>query len=177
MPVPDKKLPEGVARLHVELADFLGRLREDLEELVVDLHAFGLLPAAEVVVGDLKARSPVLRRLAVGERGDLLLGLLELPEREHPANLNGEEPHLGLRPLLLRRLDDRPREIGETVVHQGLNVRNLGLEFGILLRCLRRHCGRSGLFREDRRRQHGRQCQNGSNLKPHDEGDYTTFSA
>ena len=51
------------------------------------------------------------------------------------------------------------------------------LEFGILLRCLRRHCGRSGLFREDRRRQHGRQCQNGSNLKPHDESDYTTFSA
>ena len=53
LPVADEELAVRVARLHVELADLGRRLLEHLEELVVDLHALGLLAAVEVVVGDL----------------------------------------------------------------------------------------------------------------------------
>ena len=79
--VADEQLPVGVARVHVELADVFGRLGEEFEELVVDLHALGLLSATEVVVRDLKTGRPVLGGLAVRKRGDLLFGLGEFAER------------------------------------------------------------------------------------------------
>ena len=72
-----KYLAVGVAGIDIELLKPLGRFWERRKELVVDLDALFLLVATEVVVGHLEPRRPVLRALAVGQRGDLLLGLVE----------------------------------------------------------------------------------------------------
>ena len=181
LPVARQELSVGIARLHVELAQIRRRLRIGREELAVDLHALFLLSAAVVVVGDLQARRPVLGRLAVGERGDLLLRLVELAKRQKPADFNGKEPDLGLGPLLLRLFDDWRGDVGIPVVHQGLDIVDLGLKFWIFLGRLGSSLsplrGRSCFFGDDWRHRHGRQNQNGSNLKTHDVGDYTTFSS
>ena len=131
--VADENLAPGVARLHVELADLLRGLGERLEELVVDLRALGLLAAEEEVVGDLEARRPVFRAGAVGESRDLLLGLLELAQREHAADLYREELRLGLGPFLLRRLNDGLGEVGVAVFDERLDVADLELERGVCL--------------------------------------------
>ena len=150
--VVDEDLAPRVARLLVELADVLRRLRVRLEELGVDLRAVVLAPAEEEVVRDHEPRRPVLRALAVGKRRHLLLRLLELPEREHAADLVREERRLGRRPLLLRRRDDVRREVGVAVLDERRDVVDLVLKGLVLLVAgrLRRVGGGSAERRERR---------------------------
>ena len=133
----------------MERANLLGRLGEHLEELVVDLHALRLAvrAAAVVVVGHLKPRRPVLHALAVGQRGDLALGLVEPAERQHAAYLDREEPRLRLRPPGLRRGDHRLREIGVAKLDESLHIGDFGFKRLVDFRLFG---GGPGLLRERR---------------------------
>ena len=157
----------GVARIDVELLQPLGRLGERSEELVVDLHALLFLVAPEIVVRNLQPGGPVFRALAVGQRGDLLLSLLEAAEGKHATNLNREEPRLGLRPLGLRLGDHRLGYIGIAPGDELFDVGDLELKGLVNLRrlffCRSLRSGSLRFLRENRRKRchrHGRAAQN-----------------
>ncbi len=140
----------GAARVVVERADVLRRLRIRLEEAVVDLHALLALTTGVEVVGHFEPRGPVLGAGAVWERGDLLLRLGELAVGEERPYVDREEPRLGLGPALLGRLAQRLGEVGVAVVDQLLDVLELVLELGILRR-------RGALALREEGRRHDRQ--------------------
>ena len=162
-----------VAGLARKVHESLRRLRVLGEELVVDLGALVALAAREEVVGELEPGRPVLRARPVRKRGDLLVRLVELAEGEEPADLEREEHRIGLRPLLLRVLDDGLREVGEPRVDERLHVFDLGLERRVRL-FDSAVAFRGGILRTDAERpekgerQH-RASENGKSLRTHGE--------
>ena len=146
--VADENLTPGVARILVKLLELLWqglRVGELREELVIDLRALGLLAARKEVVRDLETGRPVLRAIAVRQRGDARFGLVELTQQQHAADLDGEEKRIRFGPALLGRRNHGFGQIREAALDQGLDIGDLRLEGLINLVLLGRRLSRGGL--------------------------------
>ena len=144
--------------LHVEVQQVGTGLLHGLEELLVDLAALFHLGAGVVGVGHREAQRPVFAALLVLHAVDDLLHVGELAEAQVALDLQHLELGPQLRPLLLRRVDDRLREVRHVRVDERADVLQLLLHRGVF--GLGR--GRLGRIRRPHRRD-GRECTRGKN--------------
>ena len=144
--------------LHVEVQQVGAGLLHGLEELLVDLAALFHLGAGVVGVGHREAQRPVFAALLVLHAVDDLLHVGELTEAQVALDLQHLELGPQLRPLLLRRVDDRLREVRHVRVDERADVLQLLLHRGVF--GLGR--GRLGRIRRPHRRD-GRECTRGKN--------------
>ena len=117
----------------------VGHLGEALEEGRVNLVRLFELGVGVVAAGELDLHQPGVQRVLVGALGDLLGDLFLLATAQLGANLRRLENAAGIGPLLLRGLNHRRGEVGITIVRQGINILDFGLQ-GTWGRLRQRRC-------------------------------------